>query len=203
MPLLSSWAQQRKVEWFFASVPRDAHILEVGAGAGWLGPALRARGFTRYTGLDLRPPADIVGDVNAWRRVGLRPESFDVIVAFEVVEHVDCFRACHDLLAPGGVMFVTTPVPARDWVMKILEAVGLNQKRTSPHDHLVDLRRAPLFEERAVRIVGGLSQWGVLRKSDGRRAPRSEARDPLRPRSATARRPSRPRGGRSIRAAPP
>jgi hypothetical protein len=165
MPLLSSWAQRRKIAWFFGAVPRDARILEVGAGAGWLGPALRARGFTRYVGLDLAPPADVVGDVNAWRELGLAPASFDVVVAFEVVEHVDCFRACHELLAPGGAMFVTTPVPGRDWVMRVLEAIGLNQRRTSPHDFLVDLRAAPHFEEREVRIVGGLAQWAVLRKA--------------------------------------
>ena len=90
-------------------------------------------------------------------------ESFDVVVAFEVVEHVDCFRACHELLAPGGALFVTTPVPSRDGVMKLLEAVGLNQRRTSPHDHLVDLRGAPYFAERRVAMVGFLSQWAVLR----------------------------------------
>ncbi len=165
MPYLSSLAQRKKVEWFFAGVPRDARILEIGAGAGWLGPALRARGFSRYVGLDLVPPADVVGDVNDWRRIGLAPESFDVVVAFEVVEHVDCFRACHDLLAPGGALFVTTPVPRRDWIMQVLEAVGLNQRRTSPHDFLVDLRTVRHFAEREIRIVGGLAQWAVLRKA--------------------------------------
>jgi SAM-dependent methyltransferase len=165
LPLLSRIARDRKLDHFFADVPRDARILEIGAGDGWLGAALRARGFTRYTGLDLRPPADVVGDVNDWRAAGLQPESFDVVVAFEVVEHVDCFRACHDLLAPGGALFVTTPVPSRDWVLRLLELVRLNQRRTSPHARLIDLRRAPYFEEREIRIVGGLSQWAVLRKA--------------------------------------
>ena len=164
MPLLSQLAQRRKLDHFFADVPRDARILEIGAGDGWLGAALRGRGFTRYLGLDLRPPADVIGDVNDWRAAGLEPESFDVVVAFEVVEHVDCFRACYDLLAPGGALFVTTPVPSRDWIMRLLEAVGLNLRRTSPHDRLVDLRRAPWFQDREIRIVGGLSQWAVLRK---------------------------------------
>ncbi len=174
MPLLSDLAQRKKVEWFFARVPRDARILEVGSGAGWLGPALRARGFTRYVGLDLEPPADVVGDVNQWRALGLAPESFDVVAAFEVVEHVDCFRACHELLAPGGALFVTTPLPSRDWIMQVLEAVGLNQRRTSPHDFLVDLRTVPHFAERKVRIVGGLAQWAVLRKASRPSVPAPE-----------------------------
>jgi 2-polyprenyl-3-methyl-5-hydroxy-6-metoxy-1,4-benzoquinol methylase len=172
VPLLSDWARNRKLEHFFADVPRDARILEIGAGGGWLRAALAARGFTRYTGLDLLPPADVVGDVNDWRALGLRPESFDVVVAFEVVEHVDCFRACHELLAPGGALFVTTPVPGRDWILRALEAVRLNQRRTSPHDRLVDLRAAPHFEERRVAIVAGLSQWAVLRKAPSAAATR-------------------------------
>ncbi len=71
MPFLSSYARVRKLDHFFWEVPRDARILEIGAGDGWLVEALRARGFTRYTGLDLRPPADVVGDVNEWRAAGL------------------------------------------------------------------------------------------------------------------------------------
>lgn len=165
MPLLSQLAARRKVDYFFARLPREARILEIGCGDGWLRRALAARGFSRYTGLDLHPPADVVGDVNAWRELGLREASFDVVVAFELVEHVDCFRACHELLAPGGAMFVTTPLPSRDWVMRVLEALRLNQRRTSPHDRLVDLRQVPYFAERRVAIVGGLAQWAVLRKA--------------------------------------
>ena len=176
MPLLSRIAQRRKLEHFFADVPRDARILEIGCGDGWLRPALAARGFTRYLGLDLRPPADVVGDVNRWREIGLAAESFDVIAAFEVVEHVDCFAACRALLAPGGALFVTTPVPSRDWVMRLLEAAGLNQRRTSPHDYLVDLRTVEGFADRRIDIVGGLSQWAVLRKASAAAADANGAR---------------------------
>jgi SAM-dependent methyltransferase len=165
VPILSRLARHQKVDYFFADVPCDARILEIGCAGGWLREALGARGFTRYTGLDLRPPAEVVGDVNDWRALGLRPASFDVVAAFEVVEHVECFHACHELLAPGGSMFVTTPVPGRDWVMRVLEAVGLNQRRTSPHDRLVDLLDVPYFADRRVEIVGCLSQWAVLRKA--------------------------------------
>jgi SAM-dependent methyltransferase len=189
VPLLSTLARRRKVDHFFAGVPRDARILEIGAGGGWLRAALEARGFTAYTGLDLEGPADVVGDVNDWRALGLAPESFDVVVAFEVVEHVDCFAACHALLVPGGALFVTTPVPGRDWVMRLLERAGLNQRRTSPHDHLIDLRGAPFFEQREVRIVGGLSQWAVLRKAPGAASTAAGRRGATR--QATGARPTR------------
>jgi len=164
MPLLSSIARRKKFEYFFADLPKSARVLEIGSGSGWVGELLKAGGWTNYVGLDIVPPADVVGDVREWASLGLEADSFDAIVAFEVVEHVDCFQACHDLLKVGGRMLITTPVPHRDWVMKTLEAVGLNQKRTSPHDHLVYLEKVPVFTSKQVKVVAGLSQWGLFVK---------------------------------------
>ncbi|PTX97132.1 hypothetical protein DB345_08130 [Spartobacteria bacterium LR76] len=161
---VQKWAQQKRLKFFKEYFSPEKRVLEIGSGSGWLAPALREMGITRYTSLDLFPPADIVGDVNQWKSLGLAAESFDVIVAFEIVEHVDCFKACHDLLAPGGVVLVTTPIPETDWVLKITEGLGLNQKRTSPHSNLVHLNKVPYFSEKRIKIVMGLGQWGTLRK---------------------------------------
>ena len=81
-----------------------------------------------------------------------------------MVEHVDCFQACYDLLANGGKLLITTPVPETDWVLKITEALGLNQKRTSPYSNLVRLKSVPLFEGKEVKIILGLGQWAVFHK---------------------------------------
>lgn len=164
MPMLSDIAQRKKIAYFLDPLPRDATILEIGCGARWVGEHLRSAGYTGYVGNDLAPPADIVGDIKTWKKLGLRGESFDAIVAFEVVEHVDLFQEAFDLLKPGGLLLLTSPVPEMDWAMQVLEAVGLNQKRTSPHDHLIDFRAIPLFEAVSIRRVAGLSQWGVFRK---------------------------------------
>ena len=145
MPLLSNLAAKKKIDYFTQGVPKDAKILEIGSGSGWVGRYLNEHGWKNYVSIDLFPPADIVGDICRWRDLGLTAESFDVIFAFEVVEHVDCFKPCYELLKPGGKLMVTTPVPHMDWAMKLLETLGLNQKRTSPHDHLVYLSQAPLF----------------------------------------------------------
>lgn len=166
MPMLSDIAQRKKIAYFLDPLPKDAAILEIGCGARWVGDHLRSAGYTGYVGNDLFPPADIVGDIRKWPELGLKAESFDAIVAFEVVEHVDLFQEAFDLLKPGGRLLLTSPVPEMDWAMQLLEAVGLNQKRTSPHDHLIDFRTIPLFEPVAIRRVAGLSQWGVFRKPD-------------------------------------
>jgi len=67
-------------------------------------------------------------------------------------------------LKPGGVLLLTSPVPRMDWIMKLLEAAGLNQKRTSPHEHLIRFEEIPFFQQKELKIVGFLSQWGKLTK---------------------------------------
>ena len=164
MPLLSDYARRKKIEFFLGDVPKDARVLEVGSGAGWVGEYLREHGWTDYRGIDIVPPADIVGDIRKWPELGLQANSFDVIIAFEVIEHVVIYQEMFDLLKPGGFLLVTTPVPHMDWVCKTLEAIGLNQKRTSPHDRLIYFKDIPLFEPVDTRIVKLIGQWGKFRK---------------------------------------
>ena len=164
MPLLSRYARARKTSFFFRDVAKDSRILEIGCGDGWLGAWLRANGWRHYTGLDLNPPADIVGDVRNWRSLGLEPESFDIVVAFELVEHVDCFAAMHALLNSGGRLLLTSPAPGMDWFCRLLEAIRLTQRRTSPHNHLIEFEDIPLFMPVTIRRVGLAAQWGVFEK---------------------------------------
>jgi 2-polyprenyl-3-methyl-5-hydroxy-6-metoxy-1,4-benzoquinol methylase len=167
MPLLSDYARRKKIEYFFGDIPKDAQILEVGCGAGWVGDYLKQHGWKSYLGIDVNPPADIVGDLRKWRELGLKPESYDVIVAFEVIEHVDLYQEMSDLLRPDGRLLVTTPVPHMDWACKMLEAVGLNQTRTSPHDHLIYFKDIPHFKPVDTRIVKLIGQWGKFKKAAG------------------------------------
>jgi SAM-dependent methyltransferase len=164
MPALSEYAQRKKIEYFLAPLPKSARILEIGCGSRWVGDYLRANGWNHYVGADLVAPADIIGDIRDWRALGLEPASFDVVIAFEVIEHVDLVREAYDLLKPGGQMLLTSPVPHMDWAMKALEWLGLNQRRTSPHSNLVYFDRIPLFERVSLRRKAALSQWGILRK---------------------------------------
>jgi 2-polyprenyl-3-methyl-5-hydroxy-6-metoxy-1,4-benzoquinol methylase len=163
-PLLSMYAQHKKIDYFLKKIPRTAKILEIGSGSGWVGNYLRKNGYLDYTGNDIVPPADIVGDIHDYKNIGLTAESYDVIIAFEVVEHVNCIKECYELLAPGGRLMLTSPVPHMDWFLKILEFIGLNQKRTSPHDNLNYFRDIKLFSNSQIKIVGFLSQWGIFVK---------------------------------------
>lgn len=164
MPALSAYAQQRKIAHFLQPIDRQAAILEIGCGSGWVGTYLRDNGWQGYTGIDIVPPADIVGDIRDWQELGLAAASYDVVLAFEVVEHIDIYTEIAALLKPGGRLMVTTPVPHFDWVMRGLEMAGLNQKRTSPHSQLHYLADTAGLELTEYRRVAGLSQWGIFTK---------------------------------------
>ncbi len=164
MPLLSDIARNKKLRFFLPCLAKDARILEVGAGSGWLGEYLRQNGWEHYTSVDAESPAGIRGDINQWRALGLEAESFDALIAFEVVEHGDFYDSFFELLRPGGLLLLTTPVPGADWFLRSLERIGLNQKRTSPHSHLHDIREIDKFEPVVVKRIAGLAQWGVFRK---------------------------------------
>jgi len=171
MPILSRIAQKKKIDFFLNQIPHQTAILEIGSGSGWVGDYLKSSGRTGYLGIDLNAPADIVGDVLQWKSLGLKAESFDFIIAFEVVEHVDIYPACEALLKPGGSLLVTTPLPHADWIMKTLESLGLNQKRTSPHSNLHYLQSTGKLERHLYRQVAGLSQWGIFKKTNAKSNP--------------------------------
>jgi 2-polyprenyl-3-methyl-5-hydroxy-6-metoxy-1,4-benzoquinol methylase len=164
MNILSEIARKKKITYFLDEISKDARILEVGSGTGWVTEYFRNNGYANHANIDLEPPADIVGDINNWQELGLKQDSYDYIIAFEVVEHVDCFKACFDLLVDGGQMLLTSPIPHMDWAMKILEFFRLNQKRTSHHDCLVYFEKVPYFRDKNIRTVGFLSQWGIFTK---------------------------------------
>jgi 2-polyprenyl-3-methyl-5-hydroxy-6-metoxy-1,4-benzoquinol methylase len=162
---LSRYARTKKLPFFFERIPRDASILDVGCASGWVKAWAGPRGWDGVVGIDVSPPADIVGDVRDWKELGLEPHSFDVIVAFEVVEHCDMAAALLDLLKPDGLLMVTTPVPRFDWACKALETVRILQPRVGPHSNLVDLRDYAGFSVVDRRIQAVIAQWGILRPS--------------------------------------
>lgn len=164
MPILSNIAKQKKLDFFINPISKDNIVLEVGCGGNWVKQFMKTNGWTNYVGVDIEGNPDIKGDLNNWKQLGLKENSYDVIIAFEVVEHDDLWQSFYDLLKPGGKLMISTPVPQTDWVLKILEKIGLNQTRTSPHTHLIDLRKVNNFKQLYYSQKLGLSQWAILQK---------------------------------------
>ena len=142
-PLLSEISRNRKLNLLLSHLKEGMRIMEIGSNAGWFTGQLRDRGFA-VTTLDIVPPADIVGDINNWRSLGVEEDSFDCCVALEVIEHVDCIDSLQAICKPQGLIMLSSPHPKWDWAMQILEVCKLNQTRTSPHINLTDFNRIPL-----------------------------------------------------------
>jgi SAM-dependent methyltransferase len=97
---------------------RDARILDLGCGAGFLLRAARRAGYAQSAGIDASPEQVALaarlgiagvaqGDLRA-HAAGLAPSSLDAVLAFDVLEHLtkeESFAlagAVHRALAPGG-----------------------------------------------------------------------------------------------------
>lgn len=94
-------------------------ILDLGAYSGALIARLRDAGYTRLSGADLsRHIAEEVDafwecDFNGAFAEQIAGPPFACITACEVIEHLDnprgFLRQCHQLLAPGGALVISTP----------------------------------------------------------------------------------------------
>ena len=109
-------------------------------------------------------PTDIVGDVRHWRDLGLLPESFDLVIAIDVLQEFDCSGACFDLLVPGGDLFVVAPIPGSEWLARGLAAVGVRKTPAVPAQRAVHLRDLRGFRVTAERRARGIESWARLRK---------------------------------------
>ena len=120
-------------------VPAKSVVLDIGCGERWAGEFLEARGIAKYVGVDAHSQhADVQCDIRLWSRSGGGVGAFDVVLAFEVLEHVWCRDELYDLVRPGGLLLATSPIKRWDWVCRALEHAGVFQRRTS--EHCVDAR---------------------------------------------------------------
>jgi SAM-dependent methyltransferase len=150
------WAEHISRYAFAARFASGARVLDLGCGAGY-GTAELAAGSHSAVGIDLAPDA-VSHASSAYRlanisflpasatAVPFRDGSFDLITAFEVIEHLDNWR---DLLAEGqrllhpqGVFLVSTP--NKDYYTDSRGASGPNPFHT--HEFKFDEFRTVLSE---------------------------------------------------------
>jgi SAM-dependent methyltransferase len=136
-------------------LPKPAKVLEVGCGTG--GNLAMLGAFGEVTGLEPDDESRAYAERSGARvEGGLLPdglpfeaESFDLVCAFDVIEHVDddqgSVAALARLVKPGGYM--ATTVPAQPW---------MRGRHDELHHHKRRYRMAPyrrLFEAAGLEIV--------------------------------------------------
>ena len=121
--------------WSFAKrlIGKTAHVLDVGCGqdqplqkilfrnaapyaASWTGVDLNKLKPTKHQHSTVFPETDFTSPAGFKAVMASRPEGFDVIVHFEIIEHAPVeagkrlLTNCHKALKTGGVMIMSTPV---------------------------------------------------------------------------------------------
>jgi 2-polyprenyl-3-methyl-5-hydroxy-6-metoxy-1,4-benzoquinol methylase len=112
--------------WWAAGLARDRRVLDAGCGIGYGAAIMSAAGAAQVDGVDIAD--EVVEAATAAAPEGVRfrtgdvrdlpfpDDSFDLVVCFEVIEHVeDQDRSLDELrrvLAPGGVLAISSPNPA-------------------------------------------------------------------------------------------
>ena len=132
---------------------KPGRLLDLGCGPGTFSVAARARGWTT-TGLDVNAASvahcrarglDVIGGV--FPHPDLVGRQFDVVAMNDFLEHlVDpaaALRTVHDLLTPGGVIFISTP----DIGSAMARLTGARWLHLKPNEHLL------YFDRRTIREV--------------------------------------------------
>jgi SAM-dependent methyltransferase len=123
-----------------ARPPRNGHVLEIGCGTGHNLPMLS--GFGQVDALELDEEARGIARTRLGRDimsaplpelVGVPDRHYDLIGAFDVIEHIDddhaAIASIASKLKPGGKFVMT--VPAHPWMWSAHDVVNHHQRRYS------------------------------------------------------------------------
>jgi len=154
-----SFSQQIKFDFLFPYLKKEHKILDLGCGDMWLTNKLSKLGYN-VKGFSLEKPADIIGNVKTYP---FKSNTYDIVIALEFIEHVDCYKEIKAMLKPGGLLIVTTPVPHWDWFCLVMEKLGIFQSRGStPHKYLIYLKNIPFFKPINTKTLL-INQLGVFK----------------------------------------
>ena len=163
--ILSDYAFQKRLSLVLKYLSPNDAILDFGAGSQRLTKILLNKGFN-VKSLDVAPEfeCDFTASGNDTK---LPPESFDKIIAIEVLEHGFFIDEIERILRPGGQVIFTIPNPRTELFLDILIRAGLVKDKVTPH---INLRLPKQHETEKLKIVfekklfAGLDYFGVLEK---------------------------------------
>ena len=149
---------------------QNMKILDVGCGNMYITNIIKSKGYN-IKGLDMggakdykwmKQDPDYIMDA---RNMIFEDNSFDVVIALEVIEHCDISSEVKRVLKPGGRFLCSTPTPFTDWIRKILVLTKLLENQDfEGHDNIINLRKLPLKLLYYKKMFFWTSQFGVFTK---------------------------------------
>lgn len=134
-------------------LPKDARLLEIGCGTGHNLPMLGE--FGQVDALEVDPIARGMAEKRLGRMVlssplpaldGLPDDTYDIVAALDVVEHIPDDKAALEgiarVLKPGGKLLMT--VPAHQWMWSAHDVVNHHRRRYSKRDFKRLVDQSPL-----------------------------------------------------------
>lgn len=149
---------------------KNAQILEIGCGSGFLLAALRKRGFLNVTGIEPSTAATQLSDTDVRDRIITEPFSknvikgkkFDLICMFQTLDHLpdlaQCMEDCYASLQPGG------------YLISLHHDVEYHLRKLLGERHpIIDIEHLQLFSQRTSTLL--FEKHGFL--TDSVRSPQS------------------------------
>ena len=137
----------------YARPPADGAILEVGCGTGHNLAMLR--GFAEVDAVELDESVRAIAEGRLGRKVmsdrlpelkGVTDKSYDLICAFDVIEHINDDTAAMTAIArklrPGGKLAIT--VPAHPWMWSVHDTINHHKRRYSKRSLRALVEESPL-----------------------------------------------------------
>lgn len=132
------------------AIPSDATVVDIGTGTGANLRLLRQMGFAQVVGID--PSADAahwcaekgLGDVHTGdiRALPLADASVDLLLATDVIEHVDedkqAVAEIWRVLRPGGTALITVPAFPSLWGLQDVKSHHYRRYRMTPFLQLLE-----------------------------------------------------------------
>jgi len=164
---ITNYVANKRIKLILNNLHREMKILDIGCGNKYITNKIKSEGYD-IIGIDKNSLSkwsnkepDIVMDAT---KMNFRDNTFDIVLAIEVLEHCNCISEIKRVLKPNGLLICSTPTPKTQWIRNILIKLGLLQNQDSENHRLFDLRRLPMKNIEYRKMFLRTSQYGVFKK---------------------------------------